>query len=88
MITRNISFILGDLISRLNTGGKGKWRVILVLNTRLTLEILKFLHELGLILNFSIYTGEYVKVFLKYSATGRHCFRNMVLISKPGKRVY
>ena len=56
-----------DLMARLNNGLDRKLTTILVLNSKKTKSILKFLCEHGFIYNFIILNKKYCKVFLKYN---------------------
>lgn len=82
-----INFNLGDLISKLNVASRGHLKSVFVNNNKLTLNVLTILYKNGIIDYFKVSSDRKIIVYLKYFQN-RSIFSQIVLVSKPRKRVY
>lgn len=80
------NYTLGDLISRLNIASDKRLVSVRVSFTVLTLSVLNVFLKNGIINGLAV-QDKYVTVYLKYY---RHkpVFKEIVLVSRPSKRVY
>jgi small subunit ribosomal protein S8 len=79
---------ISDMISRLKNSSNKKLSDVIILNSKICLNILYILYRLGYINGFSILNKRYIKVYLKYSNIGMSSIRQITRISKQGNRVY
>lgn len=80
------NYTLGDLISRLNIASDKRLVSVRLSFTVLTLSVLNVFLKNGIINGLAV-QDKYVTVYLKYY---RHkpVFKEIVLVSRPSKRVY
>ena len=76
------------MIARLKNNINKKFADVIILNSKICLNILYILYRLGYINGFSILNCKYIKVYLKYSNTGISSIRKLKRISTQGNRVY
>lgn len=81
------NYIYGDFVSILNNAKRQHFKFIKVRNTNKILSTLKILYELNIIKDFFILDHKEIIVNLKYNKR-RGIFKNLKLISTPGKKVY
>jgi small subunit ribosomal protein S8 len=79
---------ISDMISRIRNNLNKKFSDVIILNSKICLNILYILYRLGYINGFSILNKNYIKVYLKYSATGIPSIKQIKRISKQGNRIY
>lgn len=88
MITDNVS----DLLTRIRNANMMKHHVVQVLQTKMSLAIIKILKNEGYIENFETYKENkktYLLISLKYFGKDRQpVIVNLQRVSKPGLRVY
>jgi len=87
--------LLGDLIARIQNGQQARLGAITLhpATPKNLITILEILREEGYILGFQEWFDirtkrTYIKLYLKYSATGVPTIRKIFQISKPTKRIY
>ena len=83
-----LNFLLGEFISRLNIANRGHFKSIYVNNINIALNLLELFEWLGIIEGFFILNDKKIEVFMKQARINRFAFKNIKLISTPGKRVY
>ena len=77
------------LTSKLKNAVRSNQRYIYLPNTSLSLEFLKLLFVEGLISGVTkIESDKSLKVFIKYNSNGSPSFKEIKLLSKPGKMFY
>jgi small subunit ribosomal protein S8 len=80
---------LFNLTSKLKNAVRSNQRYIYLPNTSLSLEFLKLLFVEGLISGVTkIESDKSLKVFIKYNSNGSPSFKEIKLLSKPGKMFY
>jgi small subunit ribosomal protein S8 len=80
---------LCNLTSKLKNAIRANKKYIYLPNSSLALELLRLLFLEGIILGVTkIKSGKILKVFLKYSSNGSPSFKDIKLLSKPGKMFY
>ena len=80
---------LCNLTSKLKNAVRYNQRYIYLPNTSLSLEFLKLLFVEGLISGVTkIESDKSLKVFIKYNSNGSPSFKEIKLLSKPGKMFY
>jgi small subunit ribosomal protein S8 len=78
-----------NLTSKLKNALKSNKKYVYLSNNSFSLNFLKILFLEGLISGvIEIDSGKFLKVFLKYSKTGKPSFSEIKLLSKPGKMFY
>jgi ribosomal protein S8 len=81
-------YIFSDLIIRLKWAYKSHFSCIKVKKNKFTIKFLYLLQKIGVIRGFFFIMGErLILVYLKYK-NGVGCMRDIVLVSKPSKRIY
>ena len=80
------NFNIGDLLARLNVASKKHLISIKVTYHKFSISILKILWRNGVINGFLVSDG-LILVFLKYYQL-KPVFRELILISRPGRRVF
>ncbi len=83
----NYNYLLGDLVSKLNMGQRHRVRTMMVPKSRIGMDLLFLLLELGLIRGIKLEENSKVRVSFRYQG-GSHFFYKLSLVSKPSKRVY
>ena len=80
---------LCNLTSKLKNAIRANKKYIYLPNSSLALELLRLLFLEGIILGVTkIKSGKILKVFLKYSSNGSPSFKDIKVLSKPGKMFY
>ena len=80
---------LCNLTSKLKNAIRANKKYIYLPNSSLALELFRLLFLEGIILGVTkIKSGKFLKVFLKYSSNGSPSFKDIKLLSKPGKMFY
>ena len=80
---------LCNLTSKLKNAVRSNQRYIYLPNTSLSLEFLKLLFVEGLISGVTkIESDKSLKVFIKYNSNGSPSFKEIKLLSTPGKMFY
>jgi small subunit ribosomal protein S8 len=80
---------LCNLTSKLKNGIRANKKYIYLPSSSLSLELLRLLFLEGIILGVTkIKSGKTLKVFLKYNSNGSPSFKEIKLLSKPGKMFY
>ncbi len=79
--------ILSDLLARLQNGIIAKKEDVNVINTKMSLAVLKILRKEGMIVDYAVNEDRTVNVVLKY-VEGEPVVSKFVRASKPGLRKY
>ena len=80
---------LCNLTSKLKNGIRANKKYIYLPSSSLSLELLRLLFLEGIILGVTkIKSGKTLKVFLKYNSNGSPSFKDIIVLSKPGKMFY
>ena len=80
---------LCNLTSKLKNGIRANKKYIYLPSSSLSLELLRLLFLEGIILGVTkIKSGKTLKVFLKYNSNGSPSFKDIKVLSKPGKMFY
>jgi ribosomal protein S8 len=79
----NVNFILADLVSKLNVGGRARVKSIKVRYSIMSIKVLNILYKNGVISNFNI-KGNIVSVNLKYKGN-KSVFSSIKIMSTPVK---
>jgi small subunit ribosomal protein S8 len=80
---------LCNLTSKLKNGIRANKKYIYLPSSSLSLELLRLLLLEGIILGVTkIKSGKTLKVFLKYNSNGSPSFKDIKVLSKPGKMFY
>ncbi len=82
---------IADYITRIRNAGRAKNKTTDIPYSKLRENISQLLVEKGYIKNFTVITSEqfpFIRVELKYSASGEPAIREITRVSKPGRRVY
>ena len=80
---------LCNLTSKLKNGIRADKKYIYLPSSSLSLELLRLLFLEGIILGVTkIKSGKTLKVFLKYNSNGSPSFKDIKVLSKPGKMFY
>ncbi len=80
---------LCNLTSKLKNGIRANKKYIYLPSSSLSLELLRLLFLEGIILGVTkIKSGKILKVFLKYNPNGSPSFKDIKVLSKPGKMFY
>lgn len=77
---------IGNLVSQLNIGAKRRYRFIFIKKIKIYLDIIHILYVNGFIRTYHI-KGNLIRVYFKYTL-GQKFWRELQIISRPGKRVY
>ena len=80
----NLSYFLAHL----NLAIKQKRCEAVVPHTKVILQSLSIMFQLGYINTFSIINSKKIRVFLKYNEQGQPAIRHIVRVSRPGARIY
>ena len=80
------NFALADLVARLNISSKNRLVSVRVGFTKFSLNVLRVFLKNGVINGLAI-EHDYITVFLKYYKL-KPVFREIKIISRPGKRVF
>jgi len=80
------NFALADLIARLNISSKKRLVSVRVVFTKFSLNVLHIFLKNGIINGLTI-ENNYITVYLKYYML-KPVFREITIVSRPGKRVY
>jgi len=87
-----VSDPIADLLTRIRNAAAVRKRIVEIPASKIKLEIVKVLHEMGYILNYKFVDAKpqgVIKVALKYdSITKESAFTRMVRVSRPGLRKY
>ncbi len=83
---------IADLLTRIRNAHLAKHDRLDVPFSKLKLEVCRVLKEEGFIRNFRLLETDgpsnSVRVFLRYAPDGTPAIRNVLRVSKPGRRVY
>ncbi len=82
---------IADMLTVVRNGIRARHKVVHVPYSRVKLEIARILMEEGYINNFQLDSEEKprtIEILLRYSQKGESAIKNLVRISKPGRRVY
>lgn len=80
---------IGDVLTQIRNANLIKSLNTLIPNTRSNYQILKILHQEGLIKSFNVLSSKYLILHLKYIGRDKHpILTNLRRISKPGRRIY
>jgi len=82
---------IADMLTIVRNGVRARHKVVHVRYSRVKLEIARILMEEGYINNFELDSEESprdIEILLRYSQKGEPAIKNLVRISKPGRRVY
>jgi ribosomal protein S8 len=80
------NFALADLIARLNISSKKRLVSVRVSFTKFSLSVLHIFLKNGIINGLTI-ENNYITVYLKYYKL-KPVFRELIIVSRPGKRVF
>jgi ribosomal protein S8 len=81
------NFNIADMIARLNIASKKRLVSVKIMHTDFSLALLKVLWKNGIINGFTVNGCGTVSVFFKYYRL-KPVFRQLIIISRPGKRVF
>jgi len=81
------NYTLSDFISRLNVAKRKHLKTIIINPSNLVLSLLKIFEEVGIIRGYTLLDNYKIEVYLKYY-NSRCAFSNLIVISKPSKRIY
>jgi ribosomal protein S8 len=81
------NYTLSDFISRLNIAKRKHLKTIIIKPSNLIFSLLKIFEELGIIRGYSLLDNYKIEVYLKYHSS-RCAFQNLIVVSKPSKRIY
>jgi ribosomal protein S8 len=81
------NYTLSDFISRLNIAKRKHLKTIIIKPSNLVFSLLKIFEELGIIRGYSLLDNYKIEVYLKYHSS-RCAFQNLIVVSKPSKRIY
>ncbi|MEO0225338.1 MAG: 30S ribosomal protein S8, partial [candidate division WOR-3 bacterium] len=82
---------IADMLTIIRNGIRARHKVVTVPYSKIKMEIARILMEEGYINNFQIDSDEKpsrIEILLRYSQQGEPAIKNLVRISKPGRRVY
>jgi ribosomal protein S8 len=83
------SSILPVFLSKLNIARQGHFVSVKVENTHMTMILLEMFEQVGIIRGYHIVPFENkVKVMLRYTSGSFGIFFKILLVSRPGKKVY
>ena len=78
---------LSNLLSNLKICFKKKKVVLLQKQSKIIIEVLNSLWDEKVIAGYQILNNGFLKVYLKYTRSGKSFIRNFFLVSKPGRRI-
>lgn len=81
------NYTLADFIARLNVAKRKHLKTIRIKPSNIVLSLLRIFEELGIIRGYYVLDTNEIEVLMKYSSS-RCAFSNLVVISKPSKRIY
>lgn len=81
------NYTLSDFIARLNVAKRKHLKTIIIKPSNLVFTLLKIFEEIGIIRGYEVLEDYNIEVFLKYSSS-RCAFNNLIVISKPSRRIY
>lgn len=81
------NFNIADMIARLNIASKKRLVSVKIFRTDFSLALLRVLWKNGIINGFAVNSGSSISVFFKYYRL-RPVFRQLIIVSRPGKRVF
>ena len=81
------NYNLADLVVRIKVAFNARLVSIKVIKTKLNIKFLYLLYKMGLIRSLHVLDKEIV-VYLKYKKNGKPLIYDMVIVSKPSKRIY
>ncbi len=82
---------IADMLTIIRNGIRAHHKVVHIPYSRVKLEIARILMEEGYINNFQVDNEEKprkIEVLLRYSQRGESAIKNLIRISRPGRRVY
>lgn len=82
---------IANMLTIIRNGTRAHHKVVHVPYSRIKIEIARILMEEGYINNFQIDNEEKprdIEILLRYSQRGESVIKNLVRISRPGRRVY
>ncbi|MCS7231124.1 MAG: 30S ribosomal protein S8 [Elusimicrobiota bacterium] len=86
------SDVIADMLTAIRNATLVKKDKVDILYSKLKLEIIRILKEEGFIANYkkvdSVNNKSYIRVFLKYTPNNESVIREIVRVSKPGRRIY
>jgi ribosomal protein S8 len=82
-----INNTLADFIARLNVARRKHLKTIIIEQSFLVFSLLKIFEDVGIIRGYFILDNNKIEINLKYNS-GRCAFRNLVVMSKPSKKIY
>jgi small subunit ribosomal protein S8 len=82
--------IISDTLTRLRNASKVFHKYVLIKYKKNIVTILEILKKKGLIINYKMESSKYILIELKYNGwwIKNPLFSNIILISKPSKRIY
>lgn len=81
------NYTLSDFIARLNVAKRKHLKTIIIKPSNLVFTLLKIFEEVGIIRGYEILDDYKIEVYLKYN-NSRCAFHNLVVVSKPSRRIY
>lgn len=81
------NYTLSDFIGRLNVARRKHLKSIIIKPSKIVLSLLKIFEEMGIIRGYHILETDEIEVLLKY-VESKCVFRNLIVVSKPSRRVY
>ncbi|PJZ69137.1 30S ribosomal protein S8 [Leptospira perolatii] len=87
----SLSDPIGDMLTRIRNAGRAKHESCVIPGSKIKRSILELMKEEGYIQGYEpVQNGSFedYKVSLKYDGTKRPVIRELVRVSKPGRRVY
>ncbi|MEN3013306.1 MAG: 30S ribosomal protein S8 [Endomicrobiia bacterium] len=86
------SDVIADMFTAIRNASLAKKDKVDVIFSKLKFEIVRILKEEGFIANYkkvdSINNKSYIRIFLKYTPNNEPVIREIVRVSKPGRRIY
>jgi small subunit ribosomal protein S8 len=80
--------VLSDTLIRIKNGYNLRFGSIFVLQSRKVIRILDLLYLEGFIRGYSLEKENKIKVLLKYALDGKAVLRKIIILSKPGRKIF
>ncbi len=87
----SLSDPISDMLTIIRNANTVKKEKVDIPASKLKMEIIKIFKNEGYIKNFKLIEEDnksYIRIYLKYSATGQSIIHNLKRVSRPGLRVY
>jgi len=81
------NYTLSDFIARLNVAKRKHLKTIRIKPSNIVFSLLKIFEEIGIIRGYYVLDTNEIEVLMKYSSS-RCAFNNLIVLSKPSRRIY